>query len=308
MKQPKHRRYFIGAMLIALLFILLVSSLLYAWYIHTQDDGLPFFITRILLPLGVGAAISSAFVSHLYQKNNFYVLLLPAERYAAHRFTLTLILTATAIVLFQPLSTSIRYNVGKVLHLQSVEEMPSYEQPTFLSLGEWHVDRMRVIPIHTYENGKGWNYNKVHLKSLFLLPIFSQKNAYQNAAKAWLAFKYENTISKEEFARNKGRAYFEQSLSHFKKINVGAFLYFELYDQGLEKQVLTQLARNHSYFKSSYSAVYQGNSVDRDWISLRYFVYTLLGFLLIVIPLYWLIIRYMIAMEDDDEQSLRHIE
>lgn len=308
MKQLQHRRYLIRAMLIALLFILLVSSLLYAWYIHTQDDGLPIFITRIFLPLAVGTAISSALVSYLNKKYNFYILILPVERPAAHHFVLALLLTCSAVLLFQPLSNSIRYNVGKVMHLQSIEEMPAHAQPIFLSLGEWHVDRMRVVPIQTYENGKGWNRNKVYLKSLFLLPIFSQKNAYQSSAKAWLAFKYENTISKEEFARNKGRIYFEQSVRHFKKINVGGFLYFELYEQGTEKQVLTQLARNHSYFKSSYSAIYQGNSVDRDWISMRYFVYTLLGLLLVVIPIYWLIIRYLVAIEDDDEHSLRNTE
>ncbi len=279
-------------MLIALLFILLVSTVLFALYIHTQDDNFPFFLTRIVLPLSVGAAISSVFTTYIYTKTNLYLRFLPFTHRALHRVAIALILTCSATLLFQPLASSIRYNVGKVLHLESIEEMPPHQQPTFLSLGEWHVDRMRVIPIHTYENGWGWNRNKVHLKSLFLLPIFSQKNAYERAAKAWLAFKYEDTITKEEFALNRGRHSFEQSVRHFKKINVGAFLYFQLYDQGLEKQTLTQLARRHSYFKSSYSAVYQGNAVDRDLLSLRYFIYTLLALLFFVGPLYWLIVRY----------------
>ncbi|MCL7988228.1 hypothetical protein M8998_09790 [Sphingobacterium sp. lm-10] len=300
MRQPKHRRHFIGAMLMALLFILLISSLLYGWYIHTQDDSLPLFITRILLPLFIGAAISSPFVTYLYGKTNFHLLILPMERQAAHRFVIIVILICSSVGLFQPLSSSVRYNVGKVLHLQSIEEMPPHEQPTFLSLGEWHVDRLRVVPIHTYENGKLWNRNKVYLKSLFLLPIFSQKTAYRSSAKAWLAFKYENTISKKDFARDKGQSYFEQSLGHFKKINVGGFLSFELYDPGEEKQVLTQLARNHSYFESSYSAIYQGNSVDRDWISFRFFVYTVLSFIFIILPIYWLTARYLVRVPDDD--------
>lgn len=286
-------------MLFALLFILLVSSLLYGWYIHTQDDNLPFFITGIALPLLVGTAITTPFVSYLYGKTNFTLLFLPADRHAAHRFVLVMLLICSAIGLFQPLSISIRYNLGKVLHLQSINDMPPHEQPTFLSLGEWHVDRLRVVPIHTYEDGKLLNFGKVHLKSLFLLPIFSKTDAYESSAKGWLAFKYEHTVSKKEFALDKGQSHFAQSLRHFKKINVGAFLYFELYEPGLEKQVLTQLARNHSYFQSSYSAIYQGNSVDRDWISLHFFIYSALGFFLLILPLYWFTARYLLALPHD---------
>lgn len=281
-------------MLIALLFIVLVSTLLYAWYIHTQDDNLPVLITRILLPLSVGAAVSSVFVPYLYGKTYFHLIIFPSARPVVHRFVIMALLTCSAVGLFRPLSTSIRYNVGKVLHLHSIEEMPPHKQPTFLSLGEWHVDRMRVSPIRTYEYGQLWNSNKVHLKFLFLLPIFPKKTAYENSAKAWLAFKYEKAISKKEFVKNQGQSYFEEALRHFKKINVGGFWYFELYETGQEKQIFTQLARNHSYFQSSYSAIYQGNSVDRDLISLRFFTYSALCFFLLVVPVYWLTARFLL--------------
>lgn len=172
--------------------------------------------------------------------------------------------------------------------------MLPYQQPTFLELGEWHTDRMRVMPINTYERGKLWNRQQIHLKSMYLVPIFSQTTAYRTTAKAWLTFKYQETIPYDEFVQNQGKPYFDQFLGHFKKINVTAFLYFEKYPQGKERQIFTNMARLHSYFQSGYANIYQGQTIDRDLISLRYFVYFLSAFFLFVLPIFWLIAKFLL--------------
>ncbi|MFD2600410.1 hypothetical protein ACFSQ3_15755 [Sphingobacterium corticis] len=292
--QGKRKYIFTGAMLLALLFVLVVLAIGYAYYIHTSDDTFPELFTRVAIPSLVAFVLFSIILPYFISRSTFNPKWRWLKEEHRSKYTITTIQVFFAVVLFQPIATSLQYNVGKLLHLQRIDEMPPHQQPQFLSLEEWHIDRLRVIPIHTYDYGKWWNYKKVHLTSLFLLPIFSKETAYRQSAKAWLAFKYEHSISEEEFKDNAGRPYFSQSLNHFKKINVGGFLYFERYPAGTEKQVLAKLASNHSYFQSSYAGVYRGQSVDQDLISLRYALYFLIGFLFFAVPSYWIIFTHML--------------
>lgn len=281
--------HFFFPMLVGLVLVLVTASLVYGFYIHCYTDTLPRILTFGLLPLLVALTIGYFLIPRIRQLIVFKWL-----SAKTNVLVLYLIFITISMATFVPLANSLRYNIGQVQYLGNIDEMPAHAQSTFLELGEWHTDRMRVMPVNTYERGKWWNRHHVQLKSMYLVPIFSEETAYRTHAKAWLAFKYTATIPYEEFTKNQGKPYYDKFVNHFKRINVTAFRYFERYPRGKEHQLFTNMARVHSYFRSGYTGVYEGHTMDRDLVSIRYFAYFLVVFFLFVVPTMWLISRFLL--------------
>lgn len=294
MKEKVRYSDFLLPMIIGVSLVLVISSFLYGLYIHFHYDTFPKSLTLGVLPLLVALGIGYFFIPKMRDRV-FFKHILSRTNLDIHSMGLYLLLIVSSTTLFYPLALSIRYNVGKVIYLKNIDDMPAHEQPTFLELGEWYADRMRVIPINTYNRGKFFNRHQVYLKSMYLVPLFSRETAYQNNAKGWLAFKYEETMPLDEFLQNQGKPYFDQFVRHFKSIHVTAFLYFEQYPSGKERQLFTNMARIHSYFQRGYANIYEGRSVDRDLVSMRYFVYFLIIAVIFMLPSLWLISRFLLS-------------
>lgn len=284
-KRVRRKRYVCAAFSIIakVSWSLLAASVIYGLYVYVFEDLLPPFLTRTLLPAVTG--ISVAYFGFASVSTKVEELRTSgADRASWTNVGLYGLIILSTVLLFFPLSKSIRYNFAQVLYLSNIDEMPPYDQPTFLSLGDWHADRMRVMPLNTYRYGHFIYANRVYVQSMFLVPIFSKERAYRASAKGWLAFTYEKSVSRSVFEKDRGASVFAEFFGHFKRINVSGFLYFEQFPAGTERRIFTEMARRHSFFQSAYSNIFIGHVVDRDLISLRYFAYFLLSFLFLFIP------------------------
>lgn len=188
-------------------------------------------------------------------------------------------------LLFPPVAKSLRYNFGYVKTIHSINDLKANQGAVFLELSDWYADRMRVIPLHTYQQSGWFGLGRVELQSLFIVPVFSNEDAYRTHARAWLAFNYTDLMSKKEFAENGGEEFYRSSLVHFKRRNVREFRYLEAYPRGPEYETFMQMARAHHYYKSGFSGVYQGQEVDRDVLSAHYWKYALFFFGLVGVPI-----------------------
>lgn len=201
-------------------------------------------------------------------------------------------------VLFVPCAKSLRYNFGQVLTITSLNDLAPYQESVFIEVSDWHADRMRVIPIHTYDKLPFWFGNRrIELTSLFIVPVFSDIHAaYKTHARAWLAFSYTDRISYEELENGGDKAFYRSSTTHFKRLNINDFQYLEAFPRGKQYDLFKKLAQVHHFYNSDFSGVYQGHEVDRDVLSAYYAKYALFFGILIGLPLvtilslllYWL--------------------
>jgi len=183
-------------------------------------------------------------------------------------------------MLFQPLAESIRFNMARVLTIQSIKELKQYQSAAFLEVENWYVDKMQVLPLNTMKSLSGFQTTKVELNSLFLVPIFSQDEAYKSFARAWLAIEYSKIVDKKELNKKEVHPFFKSSLIHFRRLNLLDFNYLEDFPRGGNREIFKTLSREHQYFKSGYGNIFKGQDVDRDILSAYYLKYFLfLGFI-----------------------------
>ncbi|MGO1596290.1 MAG: hypothetical protein ACTHYC_12705 [Sphingobacterium sp.] len=259
-----------------------VSSLLYACILLTWNINLPHW-SQWVIPLLLSLSVLAIFRKRLFGPILTGQRLI--ERIHISEWLLMITLPVIAAVLFSPLAKSLRFNFGYVKTISSINELAPYQDAVFLEVSDWHVDRMRVIPIQTYRRSGLFNLGKIELNSLFIVPVFSKENAYQTHARAWLAFNYTDRISAKAFAEGRGEEFYRSSLVHFKRRNVREFRYLEAYPRGEEYDTFQQMARAHDYYKSGFSGIYQGQEIDRDVLSAHYWKYALFHFILIGLPL-----------------------
>ncbi|MBE8713609.1 hypothetical protein [Sphingobacterium hungaricum] len=260
----------------------LLCASIYILFLLKTENILPTKLFTIFIPLIIGAAIAFFARGKVLKnvENGRYIF-----RFRVVDIQFIAVFIFCLLIGFSQLSKSLYFNLANVLYLNTIDELPKYTQPPFLELGDWYADRQRAIPLHTFERGSLFNSDKVYVKTLFLLPVFSKEKAYESGAKAWLAFDYSSSMPFEEFVETNGKKQYDEFLSHFKKINVRAFRYFESYPENTLKRVYTELARTHSYFQSGYINIYQGMDTDRDLWAQYYVRQFLYYFIFVIIPL-----------------------
>jgi len=259
-----------------------LSSGTYAFFLLQADHVLPSLIFHWTIPFLIAFLIGIVAKNRILKKVDSHIYFLGVNLI---EFQFVVIFIISVLIGFTPLAKGLYFNLSNVTYLSSLDDLKKHQQPPFLQLEDWYTDRLRVIPLSSYEFGTVFHANKVHLRTMFLLPLFSNEGAYREGAKAWLAFDYRETITKSEFLETKGKEQFQQFLSHFKKINVRGFSYFESYPEGPSKQVYLELAKTHSFFRRGFAHIYQGQVVDRDLLAqyeARKFLYY---FLCIILPL-----------------------
>ncbi|MVZ62438.1 hypothetical protein [Sphingobacterium humi] len=267
-----------------LLAILAASVLVYYFFVISGASNWP---TWALwgLPIGLSYLLLHVIGQRLFRGFSFSQRLL--QLFTPEVFLTFVSLAVLAVICFQPLAKSLRYNFGHVLRLKSINELKPYQTTDFLEADDWYVDRMRVIPFHYYELGSGSQIGKIELNTLLIVPIFARKDAYATAAKAWLGFRYSDYISISEYRAKriqKEREHINSSIGHFSKINVRDFNYLEAMPRSQGGEILQAMALNHSYYKSEYSNVYLGQQVERDVLSLYYLKYSFFLLFLIGLP------------------------
>ena len=250
---------------------LAVNSLLYAWLLISWNINLPHW-SQWVIPLTVSFGLLLLFRRRLFK-------LIPGTEWV-----LMITLPVIIAILFSPLAKSLRFNFGYVKTIPSINALKANDAAVFLEVSDWYVDRMRVIPIQTFQRPGLFSFGQVKLNSLFIVPIFSKDNAYKTHARAWLAFNYTGRISTAEFAEGQGEEFYRSSLTHFKRRNVREFRYLEAYPRGAESETFQQMARAHQYYKSGFSGIYRGQEIDRDVLSAHYFKYALFLFIVVGTP------------------------
>lgn len=279
--------FFVIAALV-LISALYVGFLLY-WNVNTPEWLqwlFPYVVVLVMLTIlgkrGFGDSLAERRIWRSRTRNSLFWGVLP------------IIIT----VLFVPCAKSLRYSFGQVLSITSLNDLAPYQESVFIEVSDWHADRMRVIPIHTYDKLPFWFGNRrIELTSLFIVPVFSDiQAAYKTQARAWLAFSYTDRISFEELENGGDRDFYRSSTTHFKRLNINDFRYLEAFPRGKHYDLFKKMAQVHHFYNSDFSGVYQGQEVDRDVLSAYYAKYALFFGLLIGLPLililslmlYWL--------------------
>lgn len=266
-------------LLIALLFLI---SICYALMVRTWNANWPEWATTVI-PIIISIAVLAIF------KDKLLKILLRGQvesKRLNNQLTIVLYICVPILttIMFSPLTQSIKYNFGKVLTLESINDLKPNESPAFLQLNDWYVDRMRVIPLKTLSRPNLFNFNSYQVNLLFIVPIFSNKDAYRSHAKAWLAFEYVKGFSKKELEERLDDEFVKESMTHFKRMNIREFRYLEIYPRNDNYNAFIQMAQVHNYFKSGFGTVYKGQEVDRDILSAYFFKYFLFLFAIVAIP------------------------
>jgi len=261
--------------------LLIFVSFCYAIMVHSWNAIWPEWAT-IVIPVLLSLIIL------LLIKDKFLKIIL-SEKYEEQlrrraSIVLLICLPILTTVLFSGLSQSLRYNFGKVLTINSINELKANETPAFLQVNDWYVDRMRVIPLKTLSRPNFFDFDKYKANLLFIVPIFSNKDAYKTHAMAWLAFEYEADFSEEELKEGLDTKFLNGSLTHFKRMNIREFRYLEAYPRNEHYNAFMQMAQIHNYYKSGFGNVYKGQEVDRDILSAHFFKYFLFLFAIAGIP------------------------
>lgn len=197
-------------------------------------------------------------------------------------------------ILFQPLADSLRYNVAKVITIESIKDLEQHQSTAFLEVENWYTDKMQVLPLNTMKDLGWFQRSKVELNVLFLVPIFSRDDAYKSFARAWLAVEYAEVVDKKELDHKKGHPFFRSSLMHFRGLNLLAFNYLEEFPRGENREILTSLTRKHTFFKSGYGNIFRGQDVDRDLLSAHYFKYFLFLTAIVGLPILF-VLAYLLT-------------
>ncbi len=253
------------------LILLLVCSLFYYLIISSWNINPPEWLAWVI-PVITSIAAVLLIRKPLFER--FYSDI--SEINYAPLIVCLIILPVLTAILFPPLSKSIRYNFGSVIRLNSVNQVKPHKSSIFLELDDWYVDRLQVIPLRTISEPNIFSFGKYKVSILFIVPIFASADPYRSHAKAWLAFDYHKVFSREELNNHLDDEFANNTLIHFKRMDVRAFKYLEAFPRGQEYNVLIQMAQAHSYFKSGFSTVYKGQDVDRDLLaihSLQYFLF-----------------------------------
>ncbi|SFS85641.1 hypothetical protein [Sphingobacterium wenxiniae] len=283
--QTYRLRHFAFPLLLAILLIIAISTFLYGIIVHLNIQSIPDWLMQIIIPCILGGIAIQRVYPRLLNRFEFR---LPSYFSTLPKLVLYLLMMGMSLVVIHYSAKSIRYNFGKTLYVKSVNDLQPHEQPYFLEMGDWYADRLRVIPLNTYEM-TGLFTKKVQLRSLFVMPVFSRNTAYRTKAKAWLAVDYKKIVSETEFKSNQGRDFYEESLSHFRKINVREYLYLEQYPNNKFYRIYLNLVQTHSYFQSGYAYIYKGQNIHRDTLSLYYATVTSVILLLACFPVSLLI-------------------
>lgn len=266
------KRFFLPLFLIEIA-VLAFVSLCFGWAFYTWNAIWPNW-TRIVIPFLLSLLfliLCSPFIKKFTDLE--YT---PASRLISPFWSMTIGLSIITIILMGPVIDSLRYNLGKVLTISSIQELKPNEQPAFLQVDDWYVDKMRVIPIKTIHSGSFLGFGKPTVNLLLIVPIFSNSNAYRSHAKAWLAFEYSEHFSKKEIKEGADETFLQNSLIHFKRLNIREFRYLEAYPRNSNYEAFLKMAQIHDYFTSGYGNVYLGQYVDRDILSgylMRYFLF-----------------------------------
>lgn len=262
--------------------ILIFVSICYGFMVYTWNAIWPEWSIN-LIPI----LLSLLFLFLL--KDKIFGILLPdnedGKSIRRLMFILFLFIPILSAVLFSPISQSLRYNLGKVLTINSINDLKRYETPAFVQVNDWYVDRMRVIPLKTVSKASYLGMGKHTVNLLLIVPIFSNDQAYRSYARAFLAFEYEEEFTGEELREGKDEAFINGSLTHFKRMNIRDFRYLEAYPRNEKHTAFIRMAQIHNYFESGFGNVYKGQEVDRDILSAHFLKYFLFLFVVLGIPI-----------------------
>ena len=275
------KRIFLSLFFLVLTMLILVS-ICYGLMVRTWNANWPEWAIRVI-PFTISIAFLALF-KHKFLKT---ILKIQFEDQRLTRQLTRLLFIGLPILitlLFSPLTQSIKYNLGNVLTLNSINELKANQSPAFLQLNDWYVDRMRVIPLRTLSPPNLFKWNTYRVSLLFIVPIFSNQDAYKSYAKAWLSFEYIQEFSKQEMQEGLDDEFVNGSMTHFKRLDIREFRYLELIGRNEHYNTFIRMAQVHNYFKSGFGTVYKGQEVDRDILSAHFFKYFLFLCALVGLP------------------------
>ncbi|MFZ4260914.1 hypothetical protein ACFRAE_02670 [Sphingobacterium sp. HJSM2_6] len=289
------------SLLITLLSIIFLTSVIYSLLIVNKEANWS-LLFKGLFPLCLAAVVIALTYRSILPNWNINLTI---SSYLNLKFiVLITVIPILNTILFQPIARSLHYNLAKVATLNSVQELKAFEKPAFLEVEDWYVDRMQVIPINTIKPLSAITFGKVEQKVLLLVPIFNRDDAYKSNAKAWLAFVYQKTLTAEEAKPANYVEFLNSSITHFKRMNIADFSYLEAYPRGENYDILYEMAKVHTFYKSGFDNIYKGQYVDRDTLAIYYLKYSLFFFLivgLLAILLISLLLHYVANKQPNQE-------
>ncbi|MEI5985556.1 MULTISPECIES: hypothetical protein [Sphingobacterium] len=271
------------SIVILLILSLSLSSILYILFLFGSSGNWPVW-AMIIFPAVVA----------------LFVIFMARQRIGKGLIIIGVMLPILVSLLFQPLVKSLRYNFGEVRTLKTIYDLKPYDKALFLDADDWYVDRMQVIPVSREVPLSGlFNLGKKKIEALFLVPIFQKDEPYMAYARGWMAFDYSKMFAADEVNEESVNKFLESSLSHFKRLNLRQFSYLERMPRNNAQGLFSKMSQTHEFYKSGFGNIYQGQDVDRDYLSayyLKFFLFSLLtigipGILIILAALY-LVERY----------------
>ena len=255
--------------IVILLFLSLsLSSILYILFLFGSSGNWPVW-AMIIFPAVVA----------------LFVIFMARQRIGKGLIIIGVMLPILVSLLFQPLVKSLRYNFGEVRTLKTIYDLKPYDKALFLDAEDWYVDRMQVIPVSREVPLSGlFNLGKKKIEALFLVPIFQKDEPYMAYARGWMAFDYSKMFAADEVNEESVNKFLESSLSHFKRLNLRQFSYLERMPRNNAQDLFSKMSQTHEFYKSGFGNIYQGQDVDRDYLSAYYLKFFLFSLLIIGIP------------------------
>lgn len=255
--------------IVILLFLSLsLSSILYILFLFGSSGNWPVW-AMIIFPAVVA----------------LFVIFMARQRIGKGLIIIGVMLPILVSLLFQPLVKSLRYNFGEVRTLKTIYDLKPYDKALFLEAEDWYVDRMQVIPVSREVPLSGlFNLGKRKIETLFLVPIFQKDEPYMAYARGWMAFDYSKMFAADEVNEESLNKFLESSLSHFKRLNLRQFSYLERMPRNNAQDLFSKMSQTHEFYKSGFGNIYQGQDVDRDYLSAYYLKFFLFSLLIIGIP------------------------
>ncbi len=255
--------------IVILLFLSLsLSSILYILFLFGSSGNWPVW-AMIIFPAVVA----------------LFVIFMARQRIGKGLIIIGVMLPILVSLLFQPLVKSLRYNFGEVRTLKTIYDLKPYDKALFLEAEDWYVDRMQVIPVSREVPLSGlFNLGKRKIETLFLVPIFQKDEPYMAYARGWMAFDYSKMFAADEVNEESVNKFLESSLSHFKRLNLRQFSYLERMPRNNAQDLFSKMSQTHEFYKSGFGNIYQGQDVDRDYLSAYYLKFFLFSLLIIGIP------------------------
>ncbi|QBR12245.1 hypothetical protein [Sphingobacterium sp. CZ-2] len=255
--------------IVILLFLSLsLSSILYILFLFGSSGNWPVW-AMIIFPAVVA----------------LFVIFMARQRIGKGLIIIGVMLPILVSLLFQPLVKSLRYNFGEVRTLKTIYDLKPYDKALFLDAEDWYVDRMQVIPVSREVPLSGlFNFGKKKIEALFLVPIFQKDEPYMAYARGWMAFDYSKMFAADEVNEESINKFLESSLSHFKRLNLRQFSYLERMPRNNAQDLFSKMSQTHEFYKSGFGNIYQGQDVDRDYLSAYYLKFFLFSLLIIGIP------------------------